>query len=59
MSIAAIVSPRTLMRAYGLSPEELTGASGFAWRLFAVRTLYISAFAVRGEEWARARLDDR
>ena len=39
---------------FGIAPREVTGAAAFGWRLFAVRTGYLSALAWRGDETARA-----
>jgi hypothetical protein len=55
-SVAAgtAVAPRAFLRAFGVPPAEVTGAAEFGWRLFAVRTAYLSALAMRGDESARA-----
>lgn len=49
---AAAISPRTLLRLFGVDRREVTGAAAFGWRLFAVRTLYISLSALRGRRAA-------
>lgn len=56
LAVAALsgLAPRTFARAYGIPPREMTGAGAFAWRLFAVRTAYLSVQALRGDERARA-----
>ena len=53
VSIAAAVSPRALLAAFGIAPREVTGAAAFGWRLFAVRTAYLSAAGWRGDAAAR------
>lgn len=54
VSVAAAVSPRLMLRAFGIPAAEVTGAAAFGWRLFAVRTAYISALAARGDATAAA-----
>jgi hypothetical protein len=54
--VAAVsaLSPRTFLRVFGFGPQEVTGAAAFGWRLFAVRTAYLSGLAYRGDATARA-----
>ncbi|HYP48110.1 MAG TPA: hypothetical protein VEQ61_05685 [Thermoleophilaceae bacterium] len=47
------LSPRTFLRRFGLRGAEVTGAAELGWRLFAVRTAYLSALAASGDEAAR------
>ena len=47
------LAPRRLSRLYGLPPSELTGASDFAWRLFAARNLVVGGAALTGSATAR------
>ena len=54
VAVGSALSPRTFLRAFGVAPHEVTGAAEFGWRLFAVRTAYLSALALRGDEAARA-----
>ncbi len=44
------------MRVYGVPPEQMTGGADFGWRLFGVRTLYLSlaAIAVTNERGPRS-----
>ena len=49
----AALAPRPFLRLFGIAPEEVTGAAAFGWRLFAVRTGYLSALAFRGNDTAR------
>jgi hypothetical protein len=49
---AAAVSPRHFLRPFGVPEEEVTGAAELGWRLFAVRTAYISGRALSGDEEA-------
>lgn len=53
VSLAAAVSPRALLGGFGIAPREVTGTAAFGWRLFAVRTAYLSAAGWRGDEAAR------
>jgi hypothetical protein len=53
VAVAAGASPRTFLRPFGIAPREVTGAAAFGWRLFAVRTAWLSALAWRGDETAR------
>lgn len=50
------LSPRLLLRAFGIAPNDMTGAAAFGWRLFGVRTLAVGASAYRGDEAARAAI---
>ena len=54
VAVASAISPRAFLRAFGIAPREVTGAAAFGWRLFAVRTGYISAMAWRRDLSARA-----
>jgi hypothetical protein len=54
VALGSALSPRTFLRLFGIRPDEVTGAGAFGWRLFAVRTAYLSALAARGDETARA-----
>lgn len=53
VAVASAVAPRTFLRLFGIAPREVTGAAAFGWRLFAVRTAYLSGLALRGDETAR------
>lgn len=53
VSVLTAIAPRTFLRPFGIPPEEVTGAAAFGWRLFAVRTAYLSALAARGDTTAR------
>ncbi len=48
------LAPRAFLRVFGIPGEDVTGAAAFGWRLFAVRTGYLSVMALRGDEAARA-----
>ena len=50
----ALLSPGSLLRAYGLPPAAAAGGSGLAWRLFGVRTAVLGAAVLRGDAGARA-----
>lgn len=50
---ASALSPRAFLRAFGIDPAEVTGAAAFGWRLFAVRTAFLSGLAWRGNSTAR------
>ncbi len=54
-SVAAgsALSPKTFLRPFRIPPEDVTGAAAFGWRLFAVRTAYVSGLAFRGNATAR------
>ncbi len=54
VAAGAALSPRHLLRPFGVTPREVTGAAAFGWRLFAVRTAYLAARAWRGDPAARA-----
>ena len=54
VAAASAVSPRLFLRAFGIPAAEVTGAAAFGWRLFAVRTAYISALAAHGDATARS-----
>src|SRR3712207_4342917 len=54
VAAASAISPRTLLRLFGIEPREVTGAAAFGWRLFAVRTAYLSRAAWEGDPAARA-----
>jgi len=56
VGLSAILSPRLLLRAFGIAPNDVTGAAAFGWRLFGVRTLAVGASAYRGDEAARAAI---
>jgi hypothetical protein len=53
---SAIVSPRLLLRPFGIDPGEVTGAASLGWRLFGVRTLATGAAAAAGDLTARASI---
>ena len=53
VAVLTAISPRTFLRPFGIPPEQVTGAAAFGWRLFAVRTAYISVLAARGDTTAR------
>ncbi len=50
----AVLSPRALLRLYGVAPAAVTGPAAFGWRLFGVRTAAIALAALRGSPAARA-----
>jgi hypothetical protein len=52
-ALGAGLAPRTFLRAFGIPAAEVTGAAAFGWRLFAVRTGYLSVLAWRGDRAAR------
>jgi hypothetical protein len=54
VGVGAAVSPRLLLRAYGVPASEVTGAAVLGWRLFAMRNLAVGVAAWRGDESARA-----
>jgi len=54
VAAASALSPRTLLRAFGIAPAEVTGAAAFGWRLFAVRTGYVAVQALRADASATA-----
>lgn len=49
----AALSPKLLLRAFGIAPGEVTGAAAFGWRLFAVRSLFVGVAGLRGDRAAR------
>jgi len=53
VAAGAGLAPREFLRLFGIAPEEVTGAAAFGWRLFAVRTGYISLLAMRGDRAAK------
>ncbi len=53
VAITSALSPRTFARAYGIPPSDMTGGGAFGWRLFAMRTAYLSARALAGDRAAR------
>jgi hypothetical protein len=53
VGVGAALSPRTLLRAYGVRPDELTPAGEFGWRLFAMRNLWMGGLALSGNETMR------
>jgi hypothetical protein len=54
VALASAARPRAFLRMFGIAPREVTGAAAFGWRLFAVRTAYLSVIAWRGDATARA-----
>jgi hypothetical protein len=54
VAAGSALSPQAFLRLFGIEPDQVTGAAALGWRLFAVRTGYISALAWRGDSWARA-----
>jgi hypothetical protein len=54
VAAGSALAPRPFLRLFGIGPREVTGAAEFGWRLFAVRTAYLSALALRGDPAARA-----
>lgn len=54
VATASMLSPRAFLRLFGIPGHEVTGAAAFGWRLFAVRTGYLSALAARGDDAAVA-----
>lgn len=53
VAATSALSPRLLLRLFGVAPADVTGAAEFGWRLFAVRTAFISGLAARGNTTAR------
>jgi len=53
VGIGAALSPAALAGLYGIPPREMTGAGAFGWRLFGVRTVYLSSLALNGDVSAR------
>ena len=53
VAVGSAVSPRAFLRPFGVPPHDVTGAAALGWRLFAVRTAYISGLALRGNATAR------
>jgi hypothetical protein len=47
------ISPRTFLQLFGIDADEVTGAGALGWRLFAVRTGYLSGRALMGDASAR------
>ena len=54
VAMASVASPRRFLRLFGIPGHEVSGAAALGWRLFAVRTAYISRLALGGNETARA-----
>lgn len=52
VSVASAVAPARFLRAFGVPREDVTGAATLGWRLFAVRTAYLSALAWKGDATA-------
>jgi hypothetical protein len=50
---AAILSPRRLVRAYGVASTEMTAIGTLGWRLFGVRNLLVAGAALLGDRSAR------
>jgi hypothetical protein len=48
------LAPKPFLRVFGIPAKDVTGAAVFGWRLFAVRTAYLSTMALRGDAAARA-----
>ncbi len=53
VATASAISPKTFLSLFGVERRDVTGAAAFGWRLFAVRTAYLSARAWRGDASAR------
>ena len=53
VAVATAFVPRRFLRLFGVAPGEVTGVGVVGWRLFAVRTAYLSALAWRGDASAR------
>lgn len=53
IGVGALLFPRTLLRLYGVDPNELSGAGEMGWRLFAVRNIFTAAAAISGDQKAR------
>lgn len=53
VGLGAALAPRTLLRLYGVDPDEMTGAGVFGWRLFAGRNLVLGCAGVAGVRSAR------
>ena len=53
VAVGAGLAPRAFLRLFGIARRDVTGATAFGWRLFAVRTAYLSALAARGDQTAR------
>lgn len=54
VALASAASPDNFLRVFGVPGRDVTGAAAFGWRLFAVRTAYLSALAWQGDPAARA-----
>jgi len=52
VGLGAVLSPKAVVRAYGIPASGMTGAGAFGWRLFGVRTAILSARALGGDEAA-------
>ena len=46
--MSSAVAPVQFLGVFGIDRREVTGAAVFGWRLFAVRTAYVSGLAMRG-----------
>lgn len=53
VALGAGLSPGRFLRLFGISSREVTGPAAFGWRLFAVRTAYLSGKALWGDQGAR------
>ncbi len=42
VAAGAGLAQRSFLRLFGIDPRDVTGAGAFGWRLFAVRTGYLS-----------------
>lgn len=53
VATGALLSPETLVRAYGVDGKEMTGIGAFGWRLFAMRNVALGVSVLRGSAAAR------
>jgi hypothetical protein len=56
VAVGSALSPQAFLRVFGVAPHEVTGPAAFGWRLFAVRTAFISGLAWRGDHAAREEM---
>lgn len=54
VGVAAAVTPGRLQRVFGVPSNQITASGHFAWRLFAMRNVYLSGLALGGERSAIA-----
>lgn len=49
VGVSAALAPRATLRCFGVAGPDVTGATAFSLRLFAVRNVYLAAGALRGD----------